>query len=132
MSSKKIENEEQYQTAIQWLAKTSIELEDPLNNMSAEERERTLAIYDRTSELIQSYRRGELAQKYTGLRKAYATLGWSYNDETEPELEQGVSVEKIGTESSEMEQEFDPFEDLIEDDDEQDDEPEIDLDDWLG
>lgn len=53
---KKIETDEQYQKATKWLVETAMEIEDPLSDMTAEEKTKKMAIYDRTSEAVRLYR----------------------------------------------------------------------------
>ena len=54
------------------------ELEDPL--MSQDKRVKKQAIYDRTAELVQYYRRGQLVQMHPGLAEEYRILGWKWQD----------------------------------------------------
>lgn len=85
--AKRIENEEQYRKAMQFMVDTAIELEDPL--LDGPERAKKMALYDRVDELAEQYRRGQLAKKFPGLREVYRQLGWNYEDPEAPvELEQ--------------------------------------------
>jgi hypothetical protein len=77
--ARKIENDEQYMQAAQFLIDTANKYSDPLGE-DAPEKRRDMAIFDRTAELMQQYRRAELAQQFPYLRKIYADLGWIVAD----------------------------------------------------
>lgn len=97
MSKKLIQNDEQYNAALGGLVKLGIELEDPL--LPEDKRQQKQAIYDRTAELIQYYRRGQQVQKYPGLRQQYEILGWKWQDlgeaKTEPSTDPKPTPEQI-------------------------------------
>lgn len=83
--SKLIQNDEQYNKALSGLVTMAAQLDDPLSPMSPEEKSRVQAIYDRTAELIQYYRRGQMVRKFPGLRKQYESLGWTWQELGAPE-----------------------------------------------
>lgn len=83
--SKLIQNDEQYNKALSGLVTMATKLDDPLSSMSPEEKSRVQAIYDRTAELVQYYRRGQMVQKFPGLREQYVTLGWKWQELGAPE-----------------------------------------------
>ncbi|GIP38597.1 hypothetical protein J31TS4_18770 [Paenibacillus sp. J31TS4] len=80
ISGKQIQSEDEYKKALDWLVLTAAELADPLKDMPPEERQKKRLIYDRTSELVTRYRRGELVRDFPGLRKIYAEIGYSFNE----------------------------------------------------
>ncbi|MEK3784722.1 hypothetical protein [Paenibacillus sp. FSL R5-0810] len=82
--SKLIQNDEQYNKALSGLVTMAAQLDDPLSSMSPEERDRKQAIYDRTAELIQYYRRGQMVRKFPGLREQYESLGWKWQELSVP------------------------------------------------
>lgn len=84
--AKRIENEEQYRKAMQFMVDTAIELEDPL--LDGPERAKKMALYDRVDELAEQYRRGQLAKKFPGLREVYRQLGWNYDEPDDAEESQ--------------------------------------------
>ncbi|WP_110933775.1 hypothetical protein [Paenibacillus bouchesdurhonensis] len=69
--SRVIKDDEEYQRAEEGKFKLAAELDDPLSGMTEAERARKLAIYDRTVDLIEFYRRGRLVQEFPGLREQY-------------------------------------------------------------
>ncbi|MDO3681961.1 hypothetical protein [Paenibacillus ehimensis] len=82
---KRIENDEQYKKALDWLITTAAELAGPLadplaDNTTKREREKKIAVYERTSEHVRRYRRSEMARMFPGLRKVYRQLGWEIDD----------------------------------------------------
>lgn len=83
--SKLIQNDEQYNKALSGLVTIAAELDDPLSSMSPEERDRKQAIYDRTAELVQYYKRGLMVRKFPGLREQYESLGWTWQELGTPE-----------------------------------------------
>ncbi|MBB3132167.1 hypothetical protein FHS19_006894 [Paenibacillus rhizosphaerae] len=93
MSGKVIQNDEQYEKALQALPEMARELLDPL--LLPEVREKKQRIYDRTSELIMQYRRGGLVLEYPYLKKAYEEIGYQWQ-EREPEAAQSVDTEPPG------------------------------------
>lgn len=80
MSRREIENDEVFRKAEYEKFKLAAELDDPLSGMTPEERKRKMAIYDRTCELIELYRRGRMVQKYPGLREQFRILGWEFQE----------------------------------------------------
>lgn len=78
--SRVIKDDEEWQRAEDAKFKLAAELDDPLGGMTAAERERKLAIYDRTVELAEYYRRGRMVQEYPGLREQYKILGWTFQE----------------------------------------------------
>ncbi|WP_010498578.1 hypothetical protein [Paenibacillus elgii] len=85
MSGKKrIENDEQYQKSLDWLITTAAKLADPLCDMTEQEKVKTQAIYDRTAQLVRSYRLGEMAREFPGLREVYKGLGWEFDEPSPP------------------------------------------------
>lgn len=58
-------------------------LDDPLL-LSADEHKRMMMIYDRTTDLMHFYRRGELVQLFPGLREQYTVLGLRWQELGEP------------------------------------------------
>ncbi|WP_055108924.1 hypothetical protein [Paenibacillus ihumii] len=76
--SRVIKDDEEYQRAEEAKFKLAAELDDPLSGMSPRERERKLAIYDRTVELMLKYDRGRRVQMFPGLKEQYRKLGWEY------------------------------------------------------
>lgn len=83
--SKLIQNDEQYNKALSGLLTIAAQLDDPLSSMTPEERSKKQAVYDRTAELVQYYRRGELVQMFPGLREQYRILGLEWQELGEPE-----------------------------------------------
>lgn len=83
--SKLIQNDEQYDKALSGLVTMAAQLDDPLSPMSPAERARIQAIYDRTAELVQYYRRGQMVRKFPGLREQYESLGWKWQELGTPE-----------------------------------------------
>ncbi len=81
MSAKRIENDEQYEKAREWLVKTAQKADDPLSDVDA----KTMRIYDMTSERMQEYRRGELVRMFPGLREVYQKLGYAFVELDAPE-----------------------------------------------
>ncbi|MDU5947311.1 MAG: hypothetical protein E6Z15_09570 [Paenibacillus macerans] len=79
MSRREIENDDVFRKAEYEKFKLAAELDDPLK-YTPEERKKKMAIYDRTCELIERYRRGRLVQKYPGLREQYRILGWEFQE----------------------------------------------------
>lgn len=104
-AGKRIENDEQYQKSLNWLITTSVELADPL--LDGPEREKKQKIYDHVANLIQAYRRGELAQKFPGLRQIYAELGWNYDDHGPAQEQQPVQSPPEPPKQPEREQQTD-------------------------
>lgn len=97
--SKLIQNDEQYNKALSGLVTMAAQLDDPLSSMSPEERDRKQAIYDRTAELIQYYRRGQMVRKFPGLREQYESLGWKWQEfsgpvQSEPDQTENQPEEK--------------------------------------
>lgn len=92
MSGKVIQNDEQYEKALQALPEMALELEDPL--LLPEVREKKQRIYDRTSELIMQYRRGGLVLEFPYLKKAYEEIGYKWQ-EREPAAAQRVDTEPM-------------------------------------
>lgn len=90
-----IKDDEEYQRAEEAKFKLAAELDDPLKKMTSAERERKLAIYDRTVDLIEFYRRGRMVQEYPGLREQYRIWGKEFqefdNPTTEPAPPETVS-----------------------------------------
>jgi hypothetical protein len=81
---KRIENDEQYMQAAQFLVDTANKYSDPLSD-DTPEKGRDMAIFDRTDDLMRQYRRAELVQMFPYLRKIYAELGWVVADDPAPE-----------------------------------------------
>ncbi|GIO33693.1 hypothetical protein J2TS6_48340 [Paenibacillus albilobatus] len=80
MSGKVIQNDEQYEKARVAVLDMAAKLDDPLNDMSAEERRRMMAVYDRTTDLMQRYRRGQLVQRDPFLREIYKQIGYEWQE----------------------------------------------------
>lgn len=71
---KRIESEEQYQKALEWVGQTAIELEeDP--SLKGEQREKKLQIYDRTWHEIRAYNAREHAKLFLYTRSDYEACG---------------------------------------------------------
>lgn len=77
---KLIQDDAQYERAREALLNMAAELDDPLSNMTGEERTRKNLIYDRTAESIREYRRSELVVVYPGLKQVYEQLNYPYRD----------------------------------------------------
>jgi hypothetical protein len=80
MSGRVIENDEIFRKAEYEKYRLAKELDDPLSTLTPEERKKKMAIYDRTCELIEKYRRGRLVQKYPGLREQFRILGRDFQE----------------------------------------------------
>ncbi|KHF33437.1 hypothetical protein CM49_04385 [Paenibacillus sp. P1XP2] len=80
MSGKVIQNDEQYEKARVAVLDMAAKLDDPLGDMSAEERRRMMAVYDRTTDLMQRYRRGQLVQRDPHLREIYKQIGYEWQE----------------------------------------------------
>ncbi|WP_339271497.1 hypothetical protein NYE54_08350 [Paenibacillus sp. FSL K6-1330] len=93
--SKLIQSEEQYNKALSGLVTMAAQLEDPLSSMTPEERSKKQAVYDRTAELVQYYRRGELVQMFPGLREQYRILGLEWQELGESKEEAPATEESI-------------------------------------
>ncbi|MNW41735.1 hypothetical protein D3C74_188840 [compost metagenome] len=76
---REIENDEVFRKAEYHKFLLAAYLDEPLR-YTPEERERQMAIYDRTCKMIERYRRGRLVQKYPRLREQYDRLGWEYQE----------------------------------------------------
>ncbi|AOZ91592.1 hypothetical protein [Paenibacillus crassostreae] len=88
--AKVIKDDEQYEKARVAILDLADRLDDPLL-LSDDERTRTMRIYDRTTDLMRFYRRGELVQLFPGLREQYKILGLEWQElgdpiQVEPEL----------------------------------------------
>ena len=89
------QNDEQYNKALSGLVMMAAQLDDPLSSMTPEERSKKQAVYDRTAELVQYYRRGELVKTFPGLREQYEILGWEWQELGEPKEEASAEPEQI-------------------------------------
>ncbi|MFU1797628.1 hypothetical protein ACM1RC_27440 [Paenibacillus azoreducens] len=99
MSGKVIQNDEQYEKARVAILDMAAKLDDPLAEMSDAERTRLMAIYDRTTDLMQRYRRGKLVQLDPHLRDIYRQIGYKWQEidsetERQPEDDQQEPAEK--------------------------------------
>jgi|GEM_PF-2343412 len=92
--SKLIQNDEQYNKALSGLVTMAAQLDDPLSPMSPEEKSRVQAIYDRTADLVQYYRRGQMVRKFPGLREQYESLGWTWQELGDPEQSESEQPEE--------------------------------------
>lgn len=102
--SKLIQNDEQYNKALSGLVTMAAQLDDPLSSMSPEERDRKQAIYDRTAELIQYYKRGLMVRKFPGLREQYESLGWTWQELGTPEPSEPDQTENQPEEKADSEE----------------------------
>lgn len=84
-NTRRIENDEQYFKSLEWLINTAHDLNDPL--LDDETKAKKQAQYDFVAAGIQRYNRGQLAQKYPGIRQVYQELGWEYDDPIEQQSE---------------------------------------------
>lgn len=98
--AKVIQNDEQYEKARLAILDMADKLDDPLI-LSADEHERMMKIYDRTTDLMHLYRRGELVQLFPGLREQYTVLGLKWQELGEPV--QSIESEPV------VEQQADPL-----------------------
>ncbi|MFK4167663.1 hypothetical protein ACI2LM_15600 [Paenibacillus lautus] len=128
--SKLIQNDEQYNKALSGLVMMATQLEDPLSSMTPEERSKKQAVYDRTAELVQYYRRGELVQKFPGLREQYEILGWEWQELGEALEETPAEPEPI-PERIDPESEMEPRNELQEPEQPVREQPSSKLLDWL-
>ncbi|WP_338842092.1 hypothetical protein [Paenibacillus glucanolyticus] len=128
--SKLIQNDDQYNKAISGLVMMAVQLEDPLSPMTPEERSKKQAVYDRTAELVQYYRRGELVQKFPGLRKQYEILGWEWQELGEGQEDTPAEPEPI-PERIDPEPEKEPENELQEPEQPVKEQPSSKLLDWL-
>lgn len=77
--SKTIQSEEQYEAAQRALIDIASKLDDPLNELSEAEIAKQNAIYDRTTELMLLYRRGQNVKEFPEYYKPkYDQAGWAY------------------------------------------------------
>lgn len=80
MSGKVIQNDEQYEKARVAVLDMAAKLDDPLSDMSPKDRGKMMAIYDRTTDLMQRYRRGQLVQRDPHLREIYKQIGYQWQE----------------------------------------------------
>jgi len=97
--SKLIQNDEQYNKALSGLVTMAAQLDDPLSSMTPEDRSKKKAVYDRTAELVQYYRRGQMVRKFPGLREQYESLGWTWQELGDPEQSEPEQPESQPEES---------------------------------
>lgn len=78
--SRVIKDDEEWQRAEDAKFKLAAELDDPLSGMTDAEKAKKIAMYDRTVQLTELYRRGRMVQKYPGLREQYKIWGKEFQE----------------------------------------------------
>jgi hypothetical protein len=76
--SRRIQDDAGYEKSLEWLVEKSKQIADPL--IEQEEKSKLMAQYDYVTDGVQRYRRGQMVQKFPGLRQVYNDLGWPFDE----------------------------------------------------
>lgn len=84
MQGRLIKNDEEYERARVALLDMASRLDDPLKDMTPDERQKTNRIYDRTADLMKYYSRGRDVERDPNLKHQYNAVGWAFQDFSAP------------------------------------------------